>query len=191
MKTLASCPVTKNEEPSTGSVERIAALVLIDAALPIKVVGMDASADCDSVLPENARNCALWVYYTIENVTDDVNFTSVAVACLGALTNPPNIYRLANARYDPIISSGRPLGPHESLEFNIWYGVGHLGIRFNRTQVIQGGSSQWCHVLAARAEPLPGLNESISDPKFSAYFLFAYQQRQQLLALRAIALGFD
>jgi hypothetical protein len=59
--------------------------MVLDSALPIRVTGTDVSRECESVL--DRRDCALWVFYEITDVTDDLTFNSVAVACQGEL--PP------------------------------------------------------------------------------------------------------
>jgi hypothetical protein len=163
MKSFSSCLILRND-PEEWSDSRMLATLALDSALPIAVVGTDASEDCDSALVDTFRHgCGLSVDLRIENKTDDMTFTHVAVACLGQLTTSKNIFRLANVQYEPIKASGPPLGPHDTQDFRFWYGAGHLNIRFTSTQIIKGGGVRWCHVLAAHIKPLPGLSEATDE----------------------------
>jgi hypothetical protein len=69
-------------DPYFSSDLRFAAMGIMDAALPIAVFNTEASEHCDSVLPETYRRCSLLIDYQIENKTDDITFTNVAIACL-------------------------------------------------------------------------------------------------------------
>jgi hypothetical protein len=97
-------------------------------------------------------------------MSDDITFINVAVGCLGNLISPKPGYSiyLATVQYEPIKGTDSPLGPRETRDFHIWYGVGHLNMGLNSAQVIEKGYSRWCHVLAARAE---NLSDVISDLK--------------------------
>jgi hypothetical protein len=151
MKLLSSCSIIEGD-PYNGSwpEARIAAMVLMDAVLPITVERTDASTECESILSH--RNCALWVTYRIENMTEDMTFRSVAVACVGTLQAPDNRrYRIGRepVQYEPI--AGNELGPHETRSFQIWFGLGSLAKNYNysRAQIAKYGGSEGCHVLAA------------------------------------------
>jgi hypothetical protein len=151
MKLLSSCSIIRGDPYNSWSRVRLAAMVVMDAVLPITVERTAASNDCESVL--NYRNCALWVTYRIENMTDDMTFRSVAVSCVGTLQTPDNRRYLINptlpVQYDPI--AGGELGPHETVSFKMWFALGRLAqsLNYSPEQIAKYGGSEPCHVLAA------------------------------------------
>ena len=148
-KLLSSCPID-TVAPYGWTKERLAAMVAMDAALPLTLERSEVSADCESIL--NYRQCSLWLSYRIENVTDNRTFRSVVVACAGVLKYDSRFYRLGSTpvQYDPI--GGYPLAPQESRRFQMWFGLGTLAkaYNYNREQLAKYGGTEWCHVLAAR-----------------------------------------
>jgi hypothetical protein len=124
MEFLRACIIWE-DAPIRWSQDRLKVMTAMDAALPITAGRVYASDACGSTL--NNAACDLNIEYTIENVTDEFTFTSVAVSCFALLKHDKQSdmshgsigWRMGPAHYDPVL--GAPLDPHESRRWRMYY----------------------------------------------------------------------